>query len=167
MLIACLYSCREHATLICSLFFSFSFSIHFIIPFGKFGPPYLGKTTEAATQSCKYMLDLLGVSVIHRTLTWTTWSLTRVSDHSYAGVYTRGLGTPTTQHFWPGKLTQCYLVLLTGSGFEPLVFGSRAQRSTHWASPSPHCDLCQPIVILHQGQGHRNEHEHNYTLWHP
>ena len=39
------------------------------------------------------------VSVIHRTLTWTTESLTCVRDHSYACVYTRGLGTPTaSQH---------------------------------------------------------------------
>ena len=32
------------------------------------------------------------VSVIHQTLTWTTGSL---RDHSYACVYTQGLGTPT------------------------------------------------------------------------
>ena len=31
------------------------------------------------------------VSVIHRTLTWTTGSLTCVRDHSYACVHTRGL----------------------------------------------------------------------------
>ena len=39
------------------------------------------------------------VSVIHRTMTWTTVYLTRVRDHSYACVYTRGWGTPTaSQH---------------------------------------------------------------------
>ena len=39
------------------------------------------------------------VSVIHKTLTWTTGSLTCVRDQSYACVYTRGLGTATTsQH---------------------------------------------------------------------
>ena len=39
------------------------------------------------------------VSVIHRTLTWTPGCLTSVRDHSYACVYTRGLGTPSTsQH---------------------------------------------------------------------
>ena len=32
------------------------------------------------------------VSVIHRTLTWTTWRLTCVRDHSSACVYTRGVG---------------------------------------------------------------------------
>ena len=39
------------------------------------------------------------VSVIHRTLTWTTGSLTCVRGYSYACVYTRGLGTPSaSQH---------------------------------------------------------------------
>ena len=35
------------------------------------------------------------VSVIRRTLTWTAGSLTCVLDHSWAWVYTRGLGTQT------------------------------------------------------------------------
>ena len=35
------------------------------------------------------------VSVIHRTLTWTTGALTCVRDHYYACVYTRRLGTLT------------------------------------------------------------------------
>ena len=55
------------------------------------------------------------VSVIHRPLIWTTDSLTCVRDHSYACVYIRGLGTPTTsQHkiFDSEKLTQIFLVLL-------------------------------------------------------
>ena len=42
--------------------FLYFFIIHFIIHFGKFGPPYLGKTTAAAraalTQSYKCMLGL-------------------------------------------------------------------------------------------------------------
>ena len=38
----------------------------------------------------------ISVSVIHRTLTWTTGSLTCARDHSSACAYTRGLGTPTT-----------------------------------------------------------------------
>ena len=64
------------------------------------------------------------VSVIHRTLRWTTGSLTCVSDHLYACVYTRGLGTPTTsQHnIFDSKktLSQIFLVLLTGPGFSEL-----------------------------------------------
>ena len=39
------------------------------------------------------------VSVIHQTLTWTTGSLTCVHDHSYACVYTQGLGTPTLSQY--------------------------------------------------------------------
>ena len=76
--------------------------MHFIIPFGKLGSPYLGKTTAVArtvlpspTSACW----VFTFSEIHRTLTWTTGSLTCVRDHSYACVYTRGLGTPTaSQH---------------------------------------------------------------------
>ena len=37
------------------------------------------------------------VSKIHRTLTWTTGSLTCVCYYSYASIYTRGLGTPTAR----------------------------------------------------------------------
>ena len=83
------------------------------------------------------------VSTIHRTLTWTSGSLTCVPDHSYACVYTRGLGMSTSQHniFDSEKLSQVCLVLLTQTGFEPRVFGSRARRSTHWATPSPWCLL--------------------------
>ena len=50
----------------------------------------------------------LRVSVIHRTLTWTTGSLACVLDHSCECVYTQGLGTPTAiQHniFYSEKLT--------------------------------------------------------------
>ena len=38
------------------------------------------------------------VSTIHRTLTWTTGSLTCVREHAYACVYTRGFDTPTASH---------------------------------------------------------------------
>ena len=82
------------------------------------------------------------VSVIHQTVTWTTWSLTCVRNHSYACVciiiYKRGLGTPTaSQHniFDLEKLSQSFLVLLTG--FELRVFGSWVRCCTQWASPSP------------------------------
>ena len=79
------------------------------------------------------------VSVIHRTLTWTTGSITSVHDHSYACVYTLGLGTPTTSQqniFDSEELSQMFLVLLARPGFEPRVFGSRVRRSTNWAIPS-------------------------------
>ena len=66
------------------------------------------------------------VWVIHRTLTWTTGSLTRVRDHSYSYLYTRGLGTQTAcEHNLcdSEKLSQLFLVLLTQAGLEPPVFG--------------------------------------------
>ena len=81
------------------------------------------------------------VSIIHRTLTWTTGSLTCVRNHSYACVCnTRGWGIPTaSQHtiFVSEKLSHMFIVLLTQAGFKPPVFGSRVRRSTHWATPSP------------------------------
>ena len=44
----------------------------------------------------KVHIGLFRVSIIHRTMTWTTGSLTCVRDYSYACVYTRGLiGTST------------------------------------------------------------------------
>ena len=76
--------------------------MHFIIPFRKFGPPYLGKDysshKSSATQSyIKCMLGLFVISVIRQTL--TTGSLTSIRDRYNECVYTRGLGTPTTsQH---------------------------------------------------------------------
>ena len=86
----------------------------------------------------QWMLGLfVCVSVIHRTLTWTTWSWTYVRDLSYACVYTRGLGWANQQRvsttfFVSEKLTIC-IVLLTG--FEPSSFGPGVRRSTNWATP--------------------------------
>ena len=66
-------------------------------------------------------LDLFRVSVIHRTLTWTTGSLTCVCDHSYACLYTLGvLGTyinssEPAQHFFDSeKNLEAFLMFLTG-----------------------------------------------------
>ena len=76
------------------------------------------------------------VSIIHRTLTWPTGSLMCVYGLSYACVYTRGLGTPTTsQHnlFDLENLKCFFLVLLTG--FEPSTFGSPVQHEPTRHSP--------------------------------
>ena len=47
------------------------------------------------------------ISVIHRTLTWTTGPLTCVHDHFCACIYTRGLGTRTASRhiFYSEKFT--------------------------------------------------------------
>ena len=78
---------------------NFYFFLHFIIPLGKFGLPYPGKATAAARAALPRVLQVharsFHVSIIHRTLTWTTGSLMCVCDHSYACMYTRGLGTLT------------------------------------------------------------------------
>ena len=60
-----------------------------LINSGKFGPPYLGKVTAAATRTAllspvQVHAGSFRVSVIHRILTRTTGSLTYMRDHSYA-----------------------------------------------------------------------------------
>ena len=45
------------------------------------------------------------ISVMHLTLTWTTGSLTCISDHSYACVCTQGLGAVSTIYFDSGGKT--------------------------------------------------------------
>ena len=61
------------------------------------------------------------VSIIHQTLTWTTWSLTCVHDHSYACAYTWGFGahwhcdSESAQHFWPKKYLNLLLCSWWGS----------------------------------------------------
>ena len=64
---------------------------HCFIPFGKFGPTYLGMAAAAARAALLSPTSVYAgsfrVFVIHRNLTWTTGSLTCVRDHSYACVY--------------------------------------------------------------------------------
>ena len=106
------------------------------------------------------------VSIIHRTLTWTTGMLTCVHDLSYACVYTRGLNTPTaSQHnpFDSEKLT----VPLTG--FEPSIFGSPVQRTNHWAHPSiPHISLntqTSPYMYINLNEQALSLKEFACRLW--
>ena len=75
------------------------------------------------------------VSIIHRTLTWTTLSLTCLRDPYYACVYAPGVGhtdSESAEHFRLGQFSQMFIVLLTQTGFEPLVFGAGVR-----ATPSP------------------------------
>ena len=83
------------------LSFQFNF-IHFLIHFAKRGLPYLGKapaTTRTVLPSpasaCWVFLWIHNPPKIR---TWTTGSSTSIRDHSYACVYTWGLGTLTSQH---------------------------------------------------------------------
>ena len=82
-------------------------------PMGKSGRFPQGKPAAAESRfptliNYKVHAGSFSVSIIHRTLTWTTGSWTWVRDHSCACVYARGLGTPTaSQHtiFDSEKLT--------------------------------------------------------------
>ena len=63
-----------------------------------------------------------------------TWSFLWVRIHT--GV---GHTTAASQHniFDSEELSHFFLMLLTQTGFEPWVFGSRVWCSTTWATPSP------------------------------
>ena len=86
------------------LFYLFIYFRHFIIPFGKFGHLLLlRRRSHSGHLTCVRLQQphagSFRVSVIHRTLTWTTGHLMCVRDRSYACVYTRRLDTPTAnQH---------------------------------------------------------------------
>ena len=100
--------------------------------------------------SVKYMLGMFVFSVIHRTLTWTRGSFAsaHVCDHCYAFLYTRGLGTPTAQHFYSKKTPQFFLVLLTG--FKPLVIESLSPTLYQLSHPvTPYANLIlEPDINL-------------------
>ena len=100
----------------------FGFVLHFIIPFGNLDRLTWVRIQQPQEQRYPVLQVHAGsfrVSVIYRSLTWTTGSLTCVGDDSYACVYTRGLGTPTTSQyniFYSEKLSNLFLMLLTGPG---------------------------------------------------
>ena len=94
---------------------------------------------------CKECARSVRGSVIYRTLTWTTGSLTCARDHSYACVYvcTRGLGTPTaSQHniIAPGGVRT--------SGHEILS-------PTHYQLSQPHSGLCSKPLDVRSLQAKR------------
>ena len=90
---------------------------NFVFPMGHPGrcfpqeKPSAAESRYPTLSNYKVNDESLRVCVTHRTVTWTTRSLTCARGHSYACVYTRGLhmGTPTTsQHnaFDSEKLSQ-------------------------------------------------------------
>ena len=83
------------------------------------------------------------VSIIQRTLTWTTGSLTCVRNHSYACAYTRGLGIPTaSQHniFDSGKTLTIFF------NCAPDTDGVRT--SGLWISSPTLYQLSHPITFM-------------------
>ena len=107
--------------------------MHSVWGFQKIGLLYLQEQCYPVLQVHAGSFHL---SIIHQTLTmtWTTGSLMCIHDHSYACLYTWGLGTLMSQHniFDSKKRSPIFLVFLTG--FEPRVFGPRVRCSTNWAT---------------------------------
>ena len=104
----------------------------FIFTVQKYIYPYVSKVHAGSFR----------VAVIHRNLTWTTGSLTCVSDHSYACVCTWGLGTlAASQHniFNSGKNVLVFIVLLTGFelGSLPDIIESWGEKTTDVLSTEP------------------------------
>ena len=97
-------------------------TLYFIIPFGKIGPPFLGKATavckSSATQSYLQMhAGSFRVSVINRAMAWTTWSLTcvggiRKDSHfcsSMAAIIApKARLSQQREPKWAGKKSRCY-----------------------------------------------------------
>ena len=126
-----------YVAVILKLLFLFAFFIHTLLSlsenYGRLTWVWLQQAQEQRYPVLQVHSGSFRVSVIHRTLTWTTGSLTCVRDHSYAcASYTRALGTPTASMHnivYSEKLSQLFIVLLTG--LEPRVFESRVRRSTN------------------------------------
>ena len=132
--------------IICLLHF-----VHFVVPMGIFPTGNLGHFSQgkpAATELESHYPTLINNkvhagsfhgSVIHRTLTWTTGSLSCIRDRFYVCVYTLGLGTPTaSQHenLRLGKtLTNFVLVLPTG-----------VRTLSLWILSPMFCQLSHPIT---------------------
>ena len=116
-----IWSCREFFLFFCFFypffFFFFFFFFHIVAT--------INRLIILPLASAYWVFSF--IRNCHRTLTWTSGSLTGIRNHSYACVYTtREVGTPTaSQHniiICLGKNHNCFLVLLTG--FEPRVIES-------------------------------------------
>ena len=82
-------------------------------------------------------------SVIHRTLTWTTGSSTCVRDHSYACVYTRGLGIPYRQ--------RVSTTFLTRKKSHKFVFSVLlvTRRTNHFATYATRAAIITSLLTVH------------------
>ena len=111
-------------------------------------------TTWAATfclRGCMLVIFVFPVSIIHRTLTWTTGSLTCV--RSYVCVYTQGWGTPTTSQQNILTLKNSYkFVLCSGRESNLWSIGSQGRRSTNRATMSPPVALILAVFSVPQTQ---------------
>ena len=129
---------HKNQCLLRNFFLMYIFFIHF--PFWQIRATLPWKGLQQP-QEQRYLVQHVHAGsfhVIHRTLTWTTGSLMCVHNHSYLCIYTRGLGTPTSQHIFDswgggggggGGDSHIFHVLLTG--FKPQVLGSQVRCSTN------------------------------------
>ena len=96
-----------------------SFFIHFIIPFGKFGPPFLGKTTTAARaalpSACWVFSYPPNSDMDYRILNVCAWSFVCVRIHTGFG----HTDSKSAQHFWLTKTHKFFLCSWRGRGLNP------------------------------------------------
>ena len=115
--------------------------IHFITSFGKFGPPYLCKTTSAtraalpsSTSVCWVFLcfcNLPNSSIDYRIFIVRKWSVSCVCIHIGVG----HTDNESAQHFWLGKAHKFFLCSWRGSNLRFLDIESD---TTNWAIPVAH-----------------------------
>ena len=129
--------CECHNGVKFFLVFLIWFFIHFIIPFGNFRLPHLGKTTAAARAALTRLQSACWVFSCFRNPLNSdmdyirTWSFLCVRVHTGGWAHRQRVSTTfLTQKNW-----QIFLMLLTQTGFKSLVLGSWVRRSTNWATP--------------------------------
>ena len=122
---------------------------HIIIPFGKFGPTYLGKATTAAkaalpshSSACLFCFSCFrnppNSGMDYRVFSVRTWSFLCVRIHTGFG----HTDSESAQHFRLGKT---HFSCAPGGVRTDRVFESRVRRTTNWATPSP---LMMMAIIL-------------------
>ena len=126
------------------MFFKFIYFIHFITPFGKFRPPYLGNATAAArpvlpslTSACWVFSCFRNPPKSDNDMDYRNFMC--VSDHSYVRVYTwMGVGhtDKSAPIFWLGKT-------LTNFSCAP----DRVRTSDLWISSPTLYQLSHPITF--------------------
>ena len=128
-----------------AVFVLFCFYLHFVIHFRKFVPPHLGKAAAAAWAALPSPTNACWVFSGFRNppnsdVTSTIGSLTCVRYHSYACVYTRGLGTPTASQnniFDRENISQNFIFSCAG-----------VRTSGLWISSPTLYQLSQPVTAL-------------------
>ena len=127
--------------------------IHFIITFGKCGPPYLGKATAAVRAALPsptsawwiflcFCNPLNSDGMNYRIFKLRMWSFLCVRIHTGIGQNRKRVRTT----FLTQKNSHNFF-LCSRPGSNPLVFGSRVWRSTNWAIPSCPWNPCTGLFM--------------------